>query len=452
MKIKRFDIGVKTALVILFSCFLAGNVFAEEPVLEGEILVSSEVTGKTPSTSKRKKNKEEESISGWKTPSGNSIDQTIGSIRLRAKIRKGTFNIGVIDDRTYRTIPVLNTSDEYISTGFYLKAGDKIINLNTDTRVKYTGWKTDTGMVLGYRVENIADVMVYFDCFQSDSEYDIDTMKVTVTVTNTGKKRSKFAVKAVLDTVLGETDRHHFYNYENHPVKNEIGVRKFNDFPWLISKNSAASMQLILNGGEATAPELLALANYSTLAGRTWEPDLLSYRTFDTVLAYDNSACGLIWPAKNLSVKEQSSDVFYISLSVGDRLPSGAAFIGAGSAEDSVSEEILSTKTVQYKNEGLDAGVKSDVKTDSVSEEVAPVEKQNSENEKSVLEENNSAMKVPYVEFDVQTLTREQLSSDYIQKLLNRIAELEETDSSLNRDELDRLNAELDAILEAIRM
>ena len=48
-------------------------------------------------------------------------------------------------------------------------------------------------------------------------------------------------------------------------------------------------------------------------------------------------------------------------------------------------------------------------------------------------------------------LTKEQLSPDYIQSLLDRIAALEEDTDSINRQELLQLNAELDAILNYLR-
>ena len=49
------------------------------------------------------------------------------------------------------------------------------------------------------------------------------------------------------------------------------------------------------------------------------------------------------------------------------------------------------------------------------------------------------------------TLTQEQLTPEYIQKLLDKILALEENDANLNREELLKLNAELDAILESLR-
>ena len=74
----------------------------------------------------------------------------------------------------------------------------------------------------------------------------------------------------------------------------------------------------------------------------------------------------------------------------------------------------------------------------------------NSENAESG-DGNKAGKNVPYVKFDVNSLTQEQLSPEYIRKLLSRIETLEEDDVSLNKEELLILNAELDAILAALR-
>ena len=368
--------------------------------------------------------KERNNFSGWIDPKGRSIDEVYGSIKLRIRNKIGSFNIAIVDEETKKTIPVLSTSDEYTTSGFYLKAGKKIIELNKDSSVRKSTWKTDDGAAVGYRIDDLADVIVYFDTFRSSEDFDVDSIKVTVKVTNMSKKKDYFAVKALLDTILGETDRHHFYDCKNMPVKNEVSYRELEDNYWFLSKNSSGSLQIILVGGECTKTDLVALANYSTLATKNWEPDLLSYRAFDTVLSYNNSAVGITWPRHRLGADEQFTEVFYISTALGDREPSGADFILGIESESESTEKKDSDKKEQ-------------------TEEIKAEETKQEEQTSNI---------PPYVPFDVKTITAQQLSPEYIQKLLNRIAALEESDESLDREELILLNAELDAILEALRL
>ena len=53
--------------------------------------------------------------------------------------------------------------------------------------------------------------------------------------------------------------------------------------------------------------------------------------------------------------------------------------------------------------------------------------------------------------FDIETIGAEKLNYQYIQSLIDRINSLEGDDQNLDRNELLRLNAELDAILEKLR-
>lgn len=384
----------------------------------------TETKKKSKKKSEKEIQKERNNFSGWIDPKGRSIDEVYGSIKLRIRNKIGSFNIAIVDEEAKKTIPVLSTSDEYTTSGFYLKAGKKIIELNKDSSVRKSTWKTDNGAAVGYRIDDLADVIVYFDTFRSSEDFDVDSIKVTVKVTNMSKKKDYFAVKVLLDTILGETDRHHFYDCKNMPVKNEVSYRELEDNYWFLSKNSSGSLQIILAGGECTKTDLVALANYSTLATKNWEPDLLSYRAFDTVLSYNNSAVGITWPRHRLGADEQFTEVFYISTALGDREPSGADFILGIESETESTEKKDSDKKEQ-------------------TEEVKAEETKQEEQTSNI---------PPYVPFDVKTITAQQLSPEYIQKLLNRIAALEESDESLDREELILLNAELDAILEALRL
>ena len=56
-----------------------------------------------------------------------------------------------------------------------------------------------------------------------------------------------------------------------------------------------------------------------------------------------------------------------------------------------------------------------------------------------------------FVPFDIETIGAEKLNYQYIQSLIDRINSLEGDDQNLDRNELLRLNAELDAILEKLR-
>ena len=53
--------------------------------------------------------------------------------------------------------------------------------------------------------------------------------------------------------------------------------------------------------------------------------------------------------------------------------------------------------------------------------------------------------------YDKDNLSKEQLTLEYVQNLIDRISALEENSSAVNRKEILQLNAELDAILSVLK-
>ena len=300
-----------------------------------------------------------------------------------------------------------------------------------------------------YNIPEVAEVTVDFSCFASDKENkdgDIDMIKVTATVKNNSTRNDDFVIKAVLDTVLGEAAEHHFYTYEGVAVRNEVLYRTLQNQKWFVSKNSNAEMQLFFSGAEATTPELVALANYSTLEKNTWEPDMLSYRAFDTVLSYNNSGVCAIWKPIKLAPSETGKIVFYLAFAAGGKAASGEKFV-------------YSKEYEQQKTEGTGAESEKE-KTGEIGDNIEVI----SENpavetltEKSgfgpqIINENGEVpQEIPTVDFYIRNMSKEHLTPEYIQSLLDRIAALEEDSPSLNRQELLQLNTELDAILTYLR-
>lgn len=383
---------------------------------------------------------------GWIDASGRDVDFKDGIIRLRGKPRLGTYNIGLLTENG-KYVPVLSTRDEYTSSFFSLKVDKKIYKLSADANTMTMAKKTDTGIKLLYRIANVADVEIDFSSLNSIKNGDIDLIKVTATVTNLGPKKVQFALKSVLDTILGESTQYHFYNADDSAVKSEVMYRNVQDVKWVTSKNKNGQMLVFLTGADISPLEYVALANYSTLDIKNWEPEMLSYRAFDTVLSYNNSAIGLAWPAKNLRVEESVSFVYYIGFASESEKPVCTKYIWPNGIEQAVEAANEVVTPVPTKDEVAKlpetTAIVPEVPSTPAVETISPVTVINPVPEEPKIVSN--------VKFDVSKLTKEQLSPEYIQNLLDRISALEEDDTTINRDELLQLNAELDAILEVLR-
>lgn len=367
---------------------------------------------------------------GWIKSKGKDISETFGIMQFKLKAKFGSYSISLINDQG-KKVPVVSTSNEFTTNAFYLKTSQKTYCLTTDTSIKSTLKKNADGVSIVYSVPNVADVTVDFKAMATDKNAAYNMLKVVATVTNNGKRNDDFHLKAILDTVLGESDSFHFYNWEGVSIKNEVLYRTLQNQKWFVSKNTAASMQMFFSGADCTTPALVAFANYSTLEKNGWEPDMASFRAFDTVLSYNNSAVCAIWNPLKLEVGKSGKVVFYLAFGVDGVKPDGEKIIyseentpkPAAPQPVEVVKEARLERNYGFVTEIPDTPLQSD-----------PVKE-------------TSSTSIPSVDYYIQNLTPDHLSNEYIQSLLDRIASLEENSSTLNRQEIMELNAELDAIL-----
>ncbi len=477
------DDGVKEVVFDSADTDLAETVETEEEqevtevnavVVETEEQSSFLVEATAPAGREGKKN-----YTGWVSTSIRPVTNTIGNIKITARPKQGTFSIAVINSEE-KAIPVLSTANEYTTTSFYLRAGKKIVKLCDDSGVVSAAKKTAKGIKLRYTVEKVGVVIVDFECLASKEGYAEDTIKITSTIVSQSKKKNDFAVKLLMDTVLGETDRHHFYYSDGSAVKKEVSYYSMKDEKYFTSKNAKASMQIILSGADITDIQSVALANFTTLDTRKWEADMNSSRSFDTVLSYNNSAVGIYWPLTKLEPEQETSSVFYISLAAETDIPGGAAYIEALSApeepaEEESTDEVVSEEAVEAKTEKAASkqketqvqNIQAVKEEDLVNQNKEPKKTEEAKAEEPKTEAKNEPKteakkeEAPVEEPKVQNvaaveesaepkqaeIANDKLSVDYIQKLLDKIEALEDGDPEVNKAEINALNAELDAIL-----
>ena len=399
---------------------------------------------------------------GWVASSVRPITNTIGNIKLDVRPKKGTFSICVVNPNE-KAIPVISTANEYTTTSLYLKAGKKILKLCDDSNVSSAAKKTANGVSIRYTIDKTAIVQLDFECIASVEGQNEDTIKITASVQSLTKKKTEFALKMVLDTVLGETDRHHFYTFDDVPVKGEVLYHSMDEEKVIVSKNAKATMQIILAGADVSPVESVALANYTTIDTRKWEADMTTFRSFDTVLSYNNSAVAIYWPKESLEPDAEMTKIFYVSMATGENIPGGAAFVTGQISEEEPAEEepaqeqepasekqdnagaVESIQAVKEEPEVVEPVAAEPVKTEPVKTEPVKTEPKVIEPQPVLTETKPQA--VSTVEKKTPSISEDKLSIDYIQMLLDRIESLEEGDPTVNKEEINALNAELDAIL-----
>ena len=445
MKKLIFCVNVVVISLLLFSCKSTKEVAEGEVIYEGNANINITKPENNKKSNKVSEKAGEEDIQkiekrgmiGWIDPVNKNPSFEDGIVSIKTDSKLGTFCIYAVDGNG-KKYPVISPLNEYSSTNFYLKIGKKKIKLIADSKIKIAAKALDNGISISYLVDDKADVTLKMEVFPSVVDKPADTIKVTVNVKNIGKKTDNFAVKAILDTVLGERGSNHFYTYEDVPIRSEYYCRSMKDKGWFTTKNDRASMQILLDGGDVTSPEFVALASYNTLEKSGWEPNMHTLGAFDTVLSYNNSAVGVLWPENKLSPEQSYKTTFYISLALDGLKPNGYRYVYGLPAPEEKKED-KNEEPFIFPNKAKVEKVETEKPV------VAPVEE-------IVVKPNVIDGGSPKnVEFNIENISKEHLTQEYVQSLIDRIAELEQSGASVNRDEILQLNAEIDAILSILK-
>jgi len=400
---------------------------------EAESGKKSKKSKKEKKEKKSKKEKEEpKDFTGWIKAPKKNLKERYGRIQLKAKAKRGSYTLAVLNAKD-QALPVVSTANEYVTNAFWLKTARKTYNLVTDTAINSSARRTTDGAMLLYEIPGVAQITVNLSFLASEAKKEADMVKFTAVIKNVSSRNDEFAFKSILDTVLGESSSYHFYTYDDVPVKSEVLYRTLQNQKWFVSKNVNASMQLFFTGADCTVPEMVGFANYSTLDKNNWEPDMLSYRGFDTVLSYSNSAVCAIWKPVALAPEESTKITFYIALAADGNPATGEKYIFSKEYGEKSGEDDGSAKNLKFITE--DAGSDKPASDDGLLVPSTPVISDD----------------IPNVDFYLKKLSKEQLTPEYIQSLIDRIDELEQNSPSVNRQEILQLNAELDAILTYLR-
>lgn len=426
-------------------------------------------------------------------------DITVGNVRYFMKASVGGYQLFAIDEGKSQ-IPLFSGMEEFTSTFYELKLGKKIYRLSDSICAVIGTRKNELGGQMVYVVPKKARVFVKFEHVEHDESIKSEIIRVTATVLNRSKRTDVFALKSVIDTVLGEKAGPHFISSSEAAIDSERQVRKMDEMKWLLSTDSKTGVQFLFKGADIVEPEAVSLSNKDFLSLQNWIPAITKERSFDSVLSYNNSAMCINWESKVLAPGEQFSVVYYMAVATDGVKPDGEAYISwhenkygkqskakfsAKEFEDKYKAAVAKYDEGEYKasyeivmelwekpenqNERLEKlkklleeklkeaekqAEKSEDAEDEEStdnfvfydydEDLPPGEKLDDEDE-----EDKTVP--PEVQFDVNSIDTSQLNPVYVQGLIDKINSLENVNNNIDRAEILRLHAELDAIIEKLR-
>ena len=368
-----------------------------------------------------------------------------GLLKLELYKNPGTFNIYCTPKDGFKS-SLLTTYDFFASSGFLLKVDEKVYNLVDSKRVKKElRALVGGGEQLAYKVGKEALFVVDFSLIKSSADSLSDIVKIRLYTINLDTVPHLFDVKGIFDTVCGEGSSVHFMTEKRTKIRYETqfsGLQMKSERT-VISSNGATSFQFVLDGNTVTPIEAVTFANIDELHRMDWYSGLRRGRGFSNIRGYDDSGLMLDWNEFRLQPYQKNEITFYVAVAGSVESPRGLLYVdGLPSAKENKVVEVEPKKT-----EPKDA---KEEKTEKIEKPVTEAEVKKTEPEAKV----EAPPVVPSekkadVEFIVPTIKDYQLDPDYIKELIDKIDSLQSS-KDIDKQEIMRLNAELDAILEKL--
>lgn len=363
---------------------------------------------------KRRKNERTDKYLGIVYLPETNYDLKAGQVQISLRGGTGSFNVYARKEKGFAQ-PVLSTADDSSTSYFSVLVNENEYRLNHDAGAIPEVRKLEESCQLAYTLEKKVQVVLDFKPFSStlaeseEEPVNADMVRIMVYVSSLSSKKQTVAVKALFDTILGENTDYHFYTGSGLKVAGgkQFSLEDMEREKWIISTNGKNSVQFLLKGRTISDIEAVSIANRDDLSRSRWIPFVAEAKGFNGVLAYNNSALAVSWPQFVLEPEKTEMLTMYMVLGTDGEEPQGEAFLNAAPVE------------------------------------IEPVQEEDSK--------TGFVVKNPSVEFIVPPITDEQLDPAYIQALIDRINNLQSDPNLVDRTEVRRLNAELDAILEKIR-
>lgn len=339
------------------------------------------------------------------------IEGAGGMSKVHLDSLAGNFNVYVKNERGH-VFPVFSSADGS-TTGFAVEVDKQLYRLSNSAFVQRELRVFDDGAQLVFTVDKKIVVAVHFFMRASRDGYGDDIVCVDVVVHNSSHKDRSVVLKGIFDTVLGEISSVHFRTASGLELTGErlFSCADMASERCLVSSDGLSSVQILLDGNGISPVDYVVVGNVDLLWRTVQNVSSVDGRSFSNIRAYNNSAVLVSFPEIIVAPSSMEKISFCFALSSDSERPHGLEFV------------------------------------DKMKEPVAEPEQPPVEEEEPKSEPNQPRTGV---EFIVPPIKDYQLDPEYIQNLIDKIDSFQSSDV-VDAAEIERLNAELDAILAKIR-
>lgn len=185
---------------------------------------------------------------------------------------------------------------------FSVQSGSKVFKLTRRHGKSGILEQTDGGARFIFDLTDDFQAIQSFSFIDSKDSDSRSLLKIETSIENTSGKPSQFALKAFIDTFLGENQGVHFSTNIKDRISTETMLTPYESMDSvLISKNREASLMILLKGSNVSVPSSVYVANWDRLNTLSWTHEYHAGRSFNSLYAINDSAVVIQWPSIELS-------------------------------------------------------------------------------------------------------------------------------------------------------
>jgi hypothetical protein len=282
-----------------------------------------------------------------------NVDITNKQMRLALNERLGTFTI-YSTDLGAKQIPLFDVQGNSDATAFFLKINDRVYRLRNEVGIQTEAYQTQGGAAIKYTIKRLAEVVIDFSFIETTLGLSADTFRIDVTVKNLTDDQQNFTVKGLFDTKLGESDSSFFSTAAQTGITSEYSITDMKKHQWIQVADFSNAMRFMLYGPGITAPRNVVVANKDVLMSNTavWDTAYFPGRSFTSISSKNNAAVDIRWNTLQIQSGATSTISFYISLSAREQRASVARFSSPIATFDvrEVMEPVIGPMVPIYEN------------------------------------------------------------------------------------------------------
>ena len=246
------------------------------------------------------------------------IELSGGNLKLVLYPETGSFSLFELSDiGKNRYEPLFEDRNFSTSSWFSVQMNGKIFKLTQKAGKQIVAEQTSLGARFVFTLTDDFQVEQEFSFTNDSATGTPNAMRISTRIENTSGKPASFALKALLDTNLGEDEGVHFSTNDRKRISAETRISPSRDPDSLIlSRNKNSVFVFYLKGPQVSRPEAVFISNWDRLNTLTWLPEFIEGRSFNTVYSVNDSALLSLWPEKLLKANEKLEVVMTIGTSL----------------------------------------------------------------------------------------------------------------------------------------